>query len=109
MSAIYTPSETLSAIEELCDIFPAGSTAYVVQRHVSQSGMMRRLSVLSVQDGEIRNVTYLVARAMGRKLDRDPHFAIRVNGAGMDMHFALVYDLSRVLYSDGYALTHRTI
>lgn len=107
--SVYTANETLSAIESLQEIFPSGSNAYVVQRHVSQSGMMRRLSVLSVQDGEIRDVTYLVARALGRKLERGHDFSIRVNGCGMDMHFALVYDLSSVLYGNGYALTHRSI
>jgi len=107
--SLHTDAEQAVAVAELREIFPSGSNAYVVQRHVSRSGMMRHLSVLSVQEGEIRDVTYLVARALGRNLVRDPHFAVKVNGCGMDMHFALVYDLSRVLYGDGYALNKRSI
>lgn len=35
------------------------------------------------------------------------HNGIKVEGAGMDMGFHLVYSLSQRLFGDGYKLSHR--
>lgn len=74
-------------------------TAYTVLRHVSQSGMSRDISVKTVEDGQIRDITYTVAEALGEKIRyKNGHGVIRVGGCGMDMGFHLVYSLSSVLF-----------
>jgi hypothetical protein len=85
---------------ELRVIFPPGSTARTVLRHVSRSGMARWISVIG-PDGD--DVTVKVAAAIGERVhERAGSFCIRVNGCGMDMGFSLVYELSSVLWRDGY-------
>jgi hypothetical protein len=87
-------------------------TVYTVLRHVSQSGMSRDISLLIVEDGRLRNITYLAGKALGDKMkDRNGQWVIRVNGCGMDMGFHLVYSLSSVTYAHdkeraGYILHH---
>ena len=98
------------AITELRKIFPKGSTVGVIIRHVSRSGMQRTISVMTVK-GEIRNVSSLAARALGWSMNYGFHDGVKVNGAGMDMGFHLVYSLAQTLYGgrEGYALKHRQI
>ncbi len=83
-----------SACAELRNLFPPGSTVHTILRHVSRSGMSRAISVVGAGSND---VTWLVARAMGEKIDPN-HGGIKVGGCGMDMGFALVYSLSRTLY-----------
>jgi hypothetical protein len=74
-------------------------TVYTVLRHVSQSGMSRDISLKTVEDGQIRDITYTVAEALGEKIKyKNGQGVIRVGGCGMDMGFHLVYSLSSVLY-----------
>lgn len=87
------------AIEELRAMFPPGSTAKTVLRHVSQSGMSRSISVISP---DCEDITYLVLRALDGKFD-DRWGGMKRSGCGMDMGFDLIYSLSRVLYNPGYA------
>jgi hypothetical protein len=97
----FTPRmDAEQARDELRVIFPVGSTAKTVLRHVSRSGMARWLSVIA-PDGE--DVTVKVAAATGERVhERAGSFCIRVNGCGMDMGFSLVYGLSRTLYREGH-------
>ena len=86
-------------------------TVYTVLRHVSQSGMSRDISLKTVEDGQIRDITYTASIALGEKpKDKNGQRVIRVNGCGMDMGFHLVYGLSSVLYGHedrgGYKLSH---
>lgn len=95
-------AERADAIAELRRLLPPGSTACTILRHVSRSGMARDISVVvgepSDLDG-VRNVTYLVAAALGENVrNAGGHNAIRVGGAGMDMGFHLIYGLSRTLW-----------
>jgi hypothetical protein len=88
------------------------NTVYTVLRSVSASGMSRKISLKVAQGGDIFDITYLVAQAIGdRMIDANGFNAIKVNGAGMDMGFHLVYSLSSVLYHGheraGYVLNHR--
>lgn len=88
------------------------STVYTVLRTRSSSGMSRTISLLVANGNEITDITYLAAKALGDKLvEANGHRAIRVNGAGMDMGFHLVYSLSSVLFAGehraGYVLSHR--
>ncbi len=79
-----------------------GDTVSTILRHVSRSGMLRAISVVVVgDDGDICDLDYQVARALGYKAD-ELHGGIKMTGCGMDMGFALVYQLSHVLFPDGF-------
>lgn len=89
------------AREKLRKLLPVGSTAFTILRHVSGSGMTRRISVLVPLDGGILDVSGHVATALDyRRHDRDG--GVIVGGCGMDMGWHLIYCLSRSLYPDGF-------
>lgn len=91
------------AREKLRKWLPVGSTAYTILRHVSGSGMTRRISVLVPLDGGILDVSGFVATALDyRRHERDG--GVIVGGCGMDMGYHLVYCLSRSLYPDGFTV-----
>lgn len=100
-------AERDKAITKLREMFPAGSTAKTILRHVSRSGMMRHISVISP---DCEDVTWLVARAMGWKMDPRTG-GIKVSGCGMDMGFHLINSLSGIVHGwdnrGGYAISHR--
>jgi hypothetical protein len=73
---------------------------YVIQRHRSQSGMTRHLALYVNVDGAMHDVTRYAATVLGWKLNADRD-GIKVEGAGMDMHFHTVYVLGRKLYPKG--------
>lgn len=76
-----------------------GSKVYTILRHKSDSGMSRDISLLIAQGDEIIDITYYAAQALGdNPIESKGHRAIRVRGAGMDMGFHLVYNLSSVLF-----------
>ena len=84
---------------------------HTVLRHVSQSGMSRDISLKTMEDGRLIDITYTASIALGEKpKDKNGQRVIRVNGCGMDMGFHLVYSLSSVLYGHedraGYKLSH---
>jgi hypothetical protein len=95
----------------LKDLKP-GDTVYTVLRHVSASGMSRRIDLFTFKNNEPQFLSGLAAGAMGYKQHKDG--GIVVGGCGMDMGFHLVYELSRTLFAGsstakdaGYALNHR--
>lgn len=86
---------------------PHGAEIYLILRHVSQSGMSRVIDMVVFRNGQPR---YL------HSLADDPRFTFRydsrrdgfkVQGAGMDMGFHLVYSLGQSFKGDGYYFTHR--
>lgn len=81
-----------------------GDTIQVIQRSVSSSGMMRRLSLFVVKNNHLIDITRDVALVTGFTFDRD-YWALKVGGCGMDMHFHTVYTLSRCLWPKGYRCT----
>lgn len=95
-------AEIEGARDRLRELCPPGTTVYTVLRHVSASGMSRDIAVYVMDDGEPRWITWTVAQACGMRWN-DAAEAIRIGGAGMDMGFALVYDLSHTLYPNGFA------
>jgi len=99
-------------IEKLRKWFPRGSTVYTILRSVSRSGMQRQISIvcLTAENGKIIDLhpNYSVSQVIGYRLNKGgAHDALIVNGCGMDMGFDIAYNLSRVLYGDGYALNHQ--
>jgi hypothetical protein len=121
------------AREQLRQWIKPGDTVYCILRHVSRSGMQRRIS-LQIVRAECSNchavatpdeyggvscergcqnlpglrvelnpfvIDYWVSRATSTRLHKDS--GLIIGGCGMDMGFALVYELSHALYGDGYA------
>jgi hypothetical protein len=92
--------------EELRKMVKPGQTVYTILRHVSASGMSRRISLVIVSGAEIHKLDHLAAGAMGDTLHKDG--GIVVSGCGMDMGFHLVYDLGRTLWPKGTRKPHGT-
>ena len=88
-------------IEQLRKEISPGDTIYTTIKHVSRSGMMRSIDVHTIRDNEPRWIARYVADALGQTFD-EKHEAVKMSGAGMDMGFALVYELSHALFSDGF-------
>lgn len=97
----YTTNEIQNATESLKRYVPQGSTVHCVLRHVSRSGMSRRIDF------------YVIERTNGRHGDRLQYLSgwmavllgmarsdkgLRVDGCGMDMGFHMVDTLASALY-----------
>lgn len=64
-------------------------------RTVARSGMSRRIAVYVVTEGRgVRNVSYLVAQALGASWNDD---GVRIDGCGMDMRFHLANRIAHAL------------
>lgn len=83
-------------------------TVYVVTKSVSESGMSRQLLVFAIVKEQypgqpatrrIRNIGWHVRGMLGLRMDPDTH-AVTIRGTGMDMHFALVNELSHAVFGD---------
>lgn len=83
-----------------------GSTVYTILRHVSNSGMSRRIScIIPMKDGSLLDISGYVGDVIGaRRNDKDG--SLVVGGCGMDMGFHVIYSLSlsRHLFPDGFKL-----
>ena len=107
----HTRTEIDAIKADLRSILPPGSTVYTILRHVSRSGMQRRISLLAVVNGTISQLDGLAKDALGWRTHKEG--GIVANGCGMDMGFDLVYRLGRALYQTaggadaGYTFNHR--
>lgn len=117
MTTKVKKTEQAAAVERLRQWVKPGDTVYCILRHVSKSGMSRviDLIVFDKESGEFYRIGYNAALALGRGYD-EKHEGVKVNGAGMDMGFHLVYTLGYKLFGGteeyegkdaGYSLTHR--
>lgn len=92
-------------IERAKTEFPEGTTLYTVVKHVSRSGMMRRIAPIVVVKGEARNVSAIVSDVLGWKWTDDG--AIQVSGCGMDMAFHLVSRFAEEVHGHYDKLRHK--
>lgn len=73
-------------------------TIWTELEHVSQSGMLRRISCFVKDDKDYKkDITHLVSKVSGYNEDKNKP-GLRVTGGGMDMGFAVVYDTSSKIY-----------
>jgi len=98
-------------IDEIKRYLQPGDKVYTILRHVSASGMQRRISLViptTWQDGStgIINIDHSVAIAIDAKVH--PKGGIVINGCGMDMGFELVYRLGSALWPNGTDKPHGT-
>jgi hypothetical protein len=102
-----------SARAELQGILTPGQTVYCILRHVSRSGMYRRISFYILRDAgpdypqAERHYPYyldrLILEAGIGDAPRGNGEGVGVSGCGMDMGFHVVYSLSRFTFPDGFA------
>lgn len=88
---------------KLLEHLTPGQTVYCILRHVSASGMSRRISLLvpDPNGGDPFEISGWVGHVLGlRRNDRDG--GLVVSGCGMDMGFHLVSSLSRALWPHGH-------
>lgn len=133
------PSEIAEARARILEILGDNREIYTCLRHVSQSGMTRHISVHAIGTIKVQkngkeyerpylyDLTGMAAKVCSYSFNKDRD-ALVIGGAGMDIGFALVYDLSRVLFEGttpdqeprtasslptntdaGYVLSHRWI
>jgi len=108
--ARVSKSDQAEAIERLREWVKPGDTVYTVLRSVSRSGMSRSIDLYKFatddQTGRLGKIglSYNVALAGIGSWDAARE-CVKVGGSGMDMGFALVYDLGHVLYPAGFGCT----
>ena len=95
-------NESLKEKESLKELLKEGDTIYTVLRSVSRSGMSRAIDCYVFRDNKPLYLSYAIATVLDERQNETG--AVKVTGCGMDMGFHLVYNLSSVLYKDGYAL-----
>lgn len=103
---MYTQTE---ALDKLKALLPSDTVIYNVVRHVSKSGMSRRISFFIIEDGcRIRNIDHLLVMAgFGKR--RGNEEGLYIQGTGMDMAFATVYNISMELFNHGYSLNSENL
>jgi hypothetical protein len=93
-------AEVEQAKEHLRNWLKPGDTVYTILRHVSRSGMQREIGLYVVRGDEVQWLGGWAATALGYRIGK--YDGLVVGGCGMDMGFHLVYNLSRVLFRDGF-------
>lgn len=93
--------ETTENREALLKFLTPGDTVYTMTRHVSRSGMMRRISVFIARDNRIVDLDWHIAKTGLFKRHKSKEGLI-VGGCGMDMHFHVIHTLGRYLYPNGF-------
>lgn len=93
-------TEITEARAALLEWLQPGDTVHTILRHVSTSGMSRRISLIKIHEGDTISLDYQAAKLMDCRIaDKG---GIVASGCGMDMGFHLVYNLSRYLWPEGY-------
>ena len=93
--------EREDGLERLREILKPGDTVYTILRHVSQSGMSRQISPVVIKDGKPDDISWEVAK-LGLWKRKFPHDSLTIGGCGMDMGFHVVYEMSHLLFPDGF-------
>lgn len=85
-------------------------TIFTIVRHVSQSGMQRRISCFVAVKGSIQCIDWYIEQLGLYKRHKNKEGLV-VNGCGMDMGFSVVYNTSSQLYEGqeraGYIINQR--
>lgn len=84
------------ALAYLRKLLRPGDRVYTVLRHVSSSGMSRRIDLYYICRNEPVYLTGYVAAAMDERVHRDG--GMTVGGCGMDMDFHVVHSLGYALW-----------
>lgn len=107
MTRKATQAEIAEAAEGLRTLLKPGDTIHTIIRHVSRSGMSRRISfkILKCERGKLeeRHIDWAASVLLNGRVPEygDPE-GVRLDGCGMDMGFHGVYNISRSLFPDGH-------
>lgn len=93
------------SMRSLRESLSPGDTVYTVLRHVSSSGMSRRIDLYRLRDDRPEYLTVHAARVLGLKVSEKG--GLVVSGGGMDMGFHVVYSLSRAMFGPNYNARQR--
>ena len=96
----YTIERRADARTQLERMLKPGDTVHTILKHTSRSGMMRRIQAVRISNGTPHQIGGYAGVLMGEAIDGE--LAVKMQGCGMDMGFALVYGLSATLYPDGF-------
>ena len=102
-----TISEREQAIKDVKKFIKPNTTIYCLLRHVSSSGMMRRISFFVIHQKKPRIIDWYIEKILDYKRDRQ-HEGLKVGGCGMDMGFSVVYNLGSALWPNGTEKPHGT-
>lgn len=102
--ATYSKAQIAESRERLLSLLSPGDTVHTKVLHVSRSGMMRVIAAYVIRDSEATDISRDAAIVIGSTFDRD-RWGVKMGGCGMDMTFALVYSMSRSLWSNGVPCT----
>jgi hypothetical protein len=105
--AKYTQEQVGYAKTNLCRWLKPNTIIYTKLNHASKSGMSRSISLYVVCKKELIDLTYSAAVVMGDAID-NKNGGIKIGGCGMDMGFALVYNLGRTHWPKGTKKPHGT-
>ena len=103
-------AERDNAIANLRKFLKPGDNVSTTVLHVARSGMSRSIRCQAVRrddDGNpyISDISYLVARAIGARLD--DRGGVVIGGCGFDATFEVVYSLGRTLFPNGFAPSNK--
>ncbi len=106
-----TKKEYLAARKKYCakqikKFVKPGSKVFVKCDHVARSGMSRHIDVYAAHKGDMICLTGYVADLCDYR--RSARGSLIVGGCGMDMGFAVVYDLGATLWPKGTRKPHGT-
>ena len=99
--------EQREAREFLLTFLKPNSTIYTACFRVAESGMSRNIGVYAVKDSEIICLDFYVEKLCGYMRAENDN-GVKVSGCGMDMGFAIVYDLGSKLWPIGTPKPHGT-
>jgi len=104
--AKITKEEHVEAVRTLKKWLKPGSTVYCVIRGVAKSGMSRKIDFYTITGKRMQYLSGYISKLLGYRRDKDQ--GLHVSGCGMDMGFAVVYELSHTLWPKGFKVTDKT-
>ena len=60
----------------MCDQLKPGDTVYTILRHVSRSGMVREISLLTISDNKPISLDWSASRKLGMKIGKHAFYAM---------------------------------
>ncbi len=89
------------AIARLREMVKPGDTIHTILRHRSRTGMSRIVQAIKLEGNDPLWLGWNIAKAIDHRYD-EKNEGVVMGGCGMDMGFALVYELSHALWPDGF-------
>mgnify|MGYP005829282505 FL=1 len=106
------------AITKLKELLKPNDTVYCILTKLSNSGCYRHINFYKFYNGitlkgyktnnKVTNkywLSFLISSALKLSFKEKTN-SVGIGGGGMDMGFHIVYELSHLLFNDGYKLNH---